>query len=49
MKKYGTVKSINKVKNTLSKIIRGWITLSDTSLIMLTPPKGGQRNELEAA
>ena len=49
MKKYGTVTLTSKVKNKLSEIIRGGVTLSNTSLIMLTSPKGGQHNELEAA
>ena len=47
MKKYGAVPMKTKVKNKLLRIIGGGT--QKVVPVMLITPKGGQRNELEAA
>ena len=47
MKKYGTVPMKTKIKNKLLRIIGGGT--QRVVPVMLITPKGGQRNELEAA
>lgn len=48
MKKYGTVPMQTKIKNKLLRIIRGGVYKKVVPVMLITP-KGGQRNELEAA
>lgn len=49
MRKYGTVSLKTKVKNKLLKVLWEGYSKVTVALVMLTTPKGGRHNELEAA